>query len=70
MQNPASQPIPRYTRTVLHIANCLLHKDFSLKAVDIALAECISMIRPTQDIQELIFPQTRDAVEEIVAYVH
>lgn len=60
-------------RTFLCMAICSVHKDLSPKALDSfgrrALTECILMLRPRQDIEELIFPQTRDALREMLICV-
>lgn len=56
------------------MAICSLHKVLSPKALDLfgcrALAERILMLRPTQDIEELIFPQTWDALREMLVCMH
>lgn len=64
---------PDTSRTFLCTAICSLPKDLSPKALDPfgcrALAECFLMLRATQGIGGLIFPETWDALKEMLVYV-
>jgi len=65
---------PDTPRTFLRVAICSLHNDLSPKALDPfgcrALTECILILRPTQGIEELIFPQTWDTPRQMLVYMH